>query len=184
MTYQVIRSKRKTMSLEVNRNGEVVVRVPLRVSEKTIEAFVLEHKAWIEKALVKVEKRKEETGNVEKLTEEEFNALCEKAMKVIPERVKYYAPEVGVTYGRITLRNQKTKWGSCSAKGNLNFNVLLMLMPDDVIDSIVVHELCHRKEMNHSKKFYDEVYRVFPKYDECHKWLKKNGNQIMRRLFD
>ena len=82
----------------------------------------------------------------------------------IPERVRHYAPLVGVSFGRITIRNQRSLWGSCSAKGNLNFNCLLMLTPPEVIDSVIVHELCHRKEMNHSKAFYAEVRRVFPDY--------------------
>lgn len=116
------------------------------------------------------------------LTSEEIRELADKALNVIPERVAYYAPKVGVTYGRITIRNQRTRWGSCSAKGNLNFNCLLMLTPPEVIDSVVVHELCHRKEMNHSKRFYDEVLRVYPNYFECDRWLKKNGGAIMRRM--
>ncbi|MBQ6684544.1 MAG: M48 family metallopeptidase, partial [Firmicutes bacterium] len=90
-------------------------------------------------------------------------------------RVAHYAPLVGVDYGRITIRNQKTRWGSCSSQGNLNFNCLLMLFPDEVIDSVVVHELCHRKHMNHSAKFYKEVERVFPEYRKWHQWLNENG---------
>ena len=88
---------------------------------------------------------------------------------------------MGVSYGAVTIRSQKTKWGSCSAKGNLNFNCLLMLTPPEIIDSVVVHELCHRKEMNHSERFYRELFRVFPAYSECRNWLKENGGGIMRR---
>ena len=83
--------------------------------------------------------------------------LADKARIFIPERVKYYAEVIGVDYGRITIRCQKTRWGSCSSKGNLNFNCLLMLMPSEVIDYVVVHELCHIKQMNHSKAFWKEV---------------------------
>ena len=101
---------------------------------------------------------------------------------VIPEKVKHYAPIVGVDYGRITIRCQRTRWGSCSSKGNLNFNCLLMLMPDEVIDSVVVHELCHRKQMNHSAAFYSEINKVFPAYKQCQKWLKENGGKIMRKI--
>ena len=103
-------------------------------------------------------------------------------MRVIPERVRYYAPLVGVTYGKVTIRNQRTLWGSCSAKGNLSFNCLLMLCPPEVIDSVVVHELCHRKEMNHSERFYAEVLRVFPEYRKWDRWLKKNGRSIRNRM--
>lgn len=120
--------------------------------------------------------------SVEPLSMDEIRALADQALKVIPERVKYYAPKVGVTYGRITIRNQRSKWGSCSGKGNLNFNCLLMLTPPEVLDSVVVHELCHRKEMNHSEKFYSEVLRVFPDYWKWDKWLKENGNLLMMRM--
>ena len=119
---------------------------------------------------------------MEKLRPEELAALAQEARRVIPERVAVYAPLVGVSYGRITIRSQRTRWGSCSAKGNLNFNCLLMLSPPEVLDSIVVHELCHRKEMNHSCRFYAEVLRVFPDYWKCHAWLRENGSSLMRRL--
>ena len=108
--------------------------------------------------------------------------MAEKALQIIPERVKYYAPLVGVNYGRITIRNQKTRWGSCSEQGNLNFNCLLVMMPMEVLDSVVVHELCHRKHMNHSKEFYAEVYKVFPQYDKWNKWLKENGSSFICRM--
>ena len=94
----------------------------------------------------------------------------------------HYAPLVGVSYGRITIRCQRTRWGSCSSKGNLNFNCLLMLAPPEVLDCIVVHELCHRKEMNHSQRFYAEVLRVMPDYRERYKWLKENGHMLMAML--
>ena len=179
---EIRRSKRKTLALEIQPNGELLVRVPMRASQREIVRFVESHEEWIRKHRAKMEQRQKSMGPVERLTEEEINALADKALEVIPERVRYYAPLVGVSYGRITIRNQKTKWGSCSSKGNLNFNCLLMLMPMEVVDSIVVHELCHRKYMNHSKEFYDEVRRVYPDYDQWNRWLKKNGSQIMRRM--
>ena len=108
--------------------------------------------------------------------------LAEMALARIRERLEVYAPRIGVSYGRVTVRNQRTRWGSCSAKGNLNFNCLLMLAPPEVIDSVVVHELCHRKEMNHSDKFYSEVLRVFPDYWNCHKWLKENGPILLEMM--
>jgi len=107
--------------------------------------------------------------------------LADEALRVIPERVRYYAPLVGVTVRGITIRNQRTRWGSCSSKGNLNFNCLLMLTPAEVIDSVVVHELCHRIEMNHSPRFYAEIRRVYPDYDKWNRWLKDNGPAIMAR---
>ena len=79
------------------------------------------------------------------------------------------------------IRLQKSRWGSCSVDGNLNFNCLLVLMPPEILDSVVVHELCHRRHMNHSKEFYDEVLRIFPDYKRCNKWLKQNGGVYFKR---
>ena len=110
--------------------------------------------------------------------------LADKAAAYLPERVKYYADIIGTDYGQITIRAQKTRWGSCSAKGNLNFNCLLMLTPPEVIDSVIVHELCHRLEMNHSKRFYAAVYKFYPDYDKCNAWLKSHGAELMRRAFN
>ncbi len=118
----------------------------------------------------------------QKLTEEELDALKEQASQVIPERVRFYAGKIGVTYGRITIRSQRTRWGSCSSKGNLNFNCLLMLMPPEVLDSVVVHELCHLKEMNHSRDFYDEILKVYPDYYRWNQWLKENGSCFVNML--
>ena len=128
-----------------------------------------------------MEGREKAISEVQPFTQEEINALAEKAKQIIPERVKYYAPKIGVTYNRITIRCQRTRWGSCSSKGNLNFNCLLALFPIEVIDSVVVHELCHRKHMNHSKEFYAEIDRVFPDYKRCNKWLKDNGGVYLKR---
>lgn len=180
--YKLIRSKRKTMSIQIVPEG-LVVRAPLHAKQEEIDRFVNLNSVWIERNRKKLEERLANQPPLpEKLTMDEIRELAEKAAKVIPERVRYYAPLVGVTYGRITIRNQSTRWGSCSSKGNLNFNCLLMLTPPEVIDSVVVHELCHRKEMNHSKKFYAEVLRVFPDYYKWDKWLKENGSIILSRM--
>ncbi|MCD8075046.1 MAG: M48 family metallopeptidase [Lachnospiraceae bacterium] len=181
MNYKTIRSNRKTISLQVMEEG-VIVRAPYRMSDAAIAQFVQQHTDWILKQQDKLSEALKNQPEVERLTMEEIRALADQALKVIPERVRYYAPQVGVTYGRITIRNQRSRWGSCSAKGNLNFNCLLMLTPPEVIDSVVVHELCHRKEMNHSKAFYAEVLRVFPDYYKWDRWLKKHGNELMRRM--
>ena len=104
--------------------------------------------------------------------------------KDLPERAARFAPLVGAGYGRITIRAQRTRWGSCSGKGNLNFNCLLMLAPEAVRDYVVVHELCHRKEMNHSQRFWQEVEALLPDYRTPRKWLKDNGSALIARLPD
>ena len=181
MEYTPIKSNRRTLALEI-KNDKLVVRAPISATDEEIKEFVLKHRRWIDKTFIKVENRKEKLQGIEPLSQSEIRALADLAMTVIPDRVKYYAKKIGVTYGRITIRNQRTRWGSCSVKGNLNFNCILMLAPPEVLDSVVVHELCHRKEMNHSDKFYTEVLRVFPDYWLWNKWLKYNGDILIKRM--
>ena len=181
MKVTVIRSNRKTVAIQVNSDLSVTVRAPRSASEKDIEEILKKKKAWISKHIEKIKETKErfEAEPTEKLTREKVIALAEEALKVIPERVEYFAKVIGVTYGKITIRNQKTRWGSCSSKGNLNFNCLLMLAPPEVLDYVVVHELCHRKQMNHSKAFWLEVEKVLPDYKEARKWIKEEGSQMI-----
>lgn len=176
LTYQLIRSERKTVSLQITQEGELVVRAPKRMAKAEIDRFVESKRGWIEKHL------RQTVPDVPKMSEAEFDTLVRHALEVIPQVVARFAPMVGVTYGRITIRNQRTRWGSCSAQGNLNFNCLLMRAPDDVLEYVVVHELCHRKEMNHSPKFWAEVERVLPNYRESRKWLNENGSALIRSL--
>lgn len=181
MKVTVIRSNRKTVAIQVNSDLSVTVRAPRSVSEKDIEEILKKKEAWISKHIEKIKETKErfEAEPTKKLTRKKVIALAEEALKVIPERVEYFAKVIGVTYGKITIRNQKTRWGSCSSKGNLNFNCLLMLAPPEVLDYVVVHELCHRKQMNHSKAFWLEVEKVLPNYKEVRKWLKEEGSQMI-----
>lgn len=180
MDYTLIKSRRKTISLEVRESG-LIVRAPVRTSKKEADAFVNKHAAWIEKQLNKIRERKAELGKTDKLSEEELRELYRRAAEYIPQRARYYADKLGVSFGRITIRCQKTRWGSCSSKKNLNFNALLMLTPEEVIDSVVAHELCHIKEMNHSADFYTLVRSVYPGYDRWNRWMKEHGAAIMAR---
>ena len=181
MKVTIIKSRRKTIAIQVNSDLSVTVRAPYGVTEKYIEEVLNKNEAWISKQMneIKVKKKSVESGNVENLTLDKIKALADQALETIPTRVEYFARIIGVTYGNITIRNQKTRWGSCSSKGNLNFNCLLMLAPPEVLDYVVVHELCHRKQMNHSKAFWSEVEKVFPDYKKSIKWLKEEGSQIM-----
>lgn len=180
----VIKTNRRTISLQIDENLNIIVRAPLRMKDWEIQKLLQEKSGWIEKHMCKqLERQKElEQGTEKVLTAEEIRTLADDAKRYLPERVRLYADQMNVQYGRITIRNQRTRWGSCSVKGNLNFNCLLMLMPPEVIDYVVVHELCHRKEMNHSPKFWQEVEKVLPDYKTPKKWLKENGDWIMRRM--
>lgn len=179
---KIIRSRRKTVGLIIKPDGCLEVRTPMRFPQKEVEKILREKADWIRKQQALVKERYDGVSSAEILTQAELQQLKQQAAQRIPERVAYYARMIGVTYERITVRCQKSRWGSCSAKGNLNFNCLLMLMPSSVVDYVVVHELCHRKEMNHSAAFWSEVAKVLPNYEAQEKWLKENGNQIMLRM--
>lgn len=181
METKIIRSARKTFALEL-RGGVLLVRAPLHATDEQIERLLVRHRKWIGNARARQERRLRETAPLPTLTAEELQSLADRALAYIPGRAEYYAPRIGVTYGRITIRSQKSRWGSCSSKGNLNFNCLLMLTPPEVIDSVVVHELCHRREMNHSGRFYEEVLRVYPDYWKWHGWLDEHGEALLRRM--
>lgn len=128
----------------------MVVRAPKRMAKYKIEAFLKEKQDWIrthrEKALAAAEQKA-----ANRLTEAERKASVKRAAQMLAEKTAHFAKEMGVTYGRITIREQKTRWGSCSSAGNLNYNWKLVLMPERVMDYVVIHELAHRKEMNHSR---------------------------------
>ena len=181
MDMKIIRSRRKTLCAEI-RQGRLILRVPLRATRAEIERFLAEKRNWIEVHLAKSKAREEARKSIPPLTEAEILSLAQEAKTLIPDRTAYFARRLGVTYGRITIRCQKTRWGSCSSNGNLNFNCLLMLAPREVLDSVIVHELCHRKYMNHSSAFYAEVLRILPEYRTLEQWLKKNGPLLLARL--
>ena len=178
MEYEIIRSDRKTLSMQLKEDGRLVVRAPRRMSAREIERFLRGHWDWVEKQQAKLAAR----PRVEPMTEEELAELKKRARGVFIARCAYYAPLAGVRFGQISVRSQHTKWGSCSAKGNLNFNCLLLLAPPEVLDYVVVHELCHRLEMNHSPRFWAQVGRILPDFESSRRWLRKNGSALMARL--
>lgn len=179
---QVIRSNRRTISLEITSAGEILVRAPRRMPEADIRAFVESKKSWIAKHLQKREQEMELLQEEGRFTEREIQRLKLLAKQIIPEKVAYYARLMKVTYGRITIRKQKTRWGSCTREGNLNFNCLLMMAPPEVLDYVVIHELCHRIEMNHSANFWAQVEKMMPDYKIPRRWLKEHGTGLMMRI--
>lgn len=180
--YYIKRSRRKSISVEIEPDLSVLIRAPYYMPKKEIDSFLDRSMDWIVKHRDEASRRMREREETPALSMEEIRQLADQAVKEIPERVRYYAPLVGVTYGRITIRNQKSRWGSCSSKGNLNFNCLLMLAPAEHRDYVIVHELCHRKEMNHSKRFWSEVERVLPDYKKSVKWFRENGGALMAKM--
>ena len=155
---QIKRSSRRTLSLQVTREGQVVVHCPLSTTKEQIQAFVDEHRQWIGENLEQVKRR-----------------LASRPV-MTPEQV--WKAKMGVTYGTISIRQQATRWGSCSSRGNLNFNWTLILTPEPLQDYVVVHELAHRLEMNHSDRFWKIVESQIPDYRERRNLLKTYENQV------
>ena len=178
--YEIIRSKRKSYGISVAPGGKVTVRMPLRGSERFAVSMVEEKRDWIAKNFLKMQAVSPKPSQKEKTPyERRLEAPYRQAAKeYIPKRVAYYAQLLDVTYATISIRDQKTRWGSCSSKGNLYFSWRLILAPPKVLDYVVVHELCHRKEMNHSPRFWALVESMIPDYKTHRKWLKENGEKL------
>lgn len=179
---EVIYSRRRTAGLEVTAGGRVKVRVPLRTGDRAIEDMVRTRAAWLrEKYLLALarQERREAAGEKDYERDPALEAGYRKqAAEALRRRTAYFAARMGVTYGRITIRAQKTRWGSCSSRGNLNFNWKLIKMPAEILDYVVVHELAHRKYMDHSPRFWAEVEQVLPDYRARRQWLKEYGGDI------
>lgn len=180
----IIRSKRKTISIEITIEEKVLVRAPLYLPDNQIMDFVYQKSDWIDAHIHKMAEKNNELNQtpLSKFTRSELDTLAKQALDYIPKRTSYYAKIMNVSYNRITIRNQRTRWGSCSNRRNLNFNCLLMLTPNEVIDYVVVHELAHLIEANHSVRFWTEVEKILPDYNKHRKWLKENGHTLIRRL--
>ncbi len=182
---QIIRSSRKTAAIEIKLDMRVLVRVPYRMKQADIERFINEKADWIEKHLKIMQARIENAQRelpVVPFSVSEIEELCTQALKKLVPHIAELAEIVGVSYGRITIRNQVSRWGSCTADGNLNFNCLLTLFPDEVADYVIIHELCHRRYMNHSKEFWAEVEKFCPDFKAQKKWLRDNGNEYIKRM--
>ncbi len=177
---KILRSSRRTISIEITRTGDVLVRVPYHLPMTEIEKVIETKQEWIACSLR--EQQEKQQVALPPFTSEEMRSFAERAAEIIPPIVELYARDLGESYGRITIRAQKTRWGSCSGKRNLNFNCLLVLMPREVLKAVVVHEVCHLKHMNHSADFYNEVTRLCPDYRKHSAWLKANGSALISRL--
>lgn len=171
MEYELIRSKRKSIGISISKELKVLVRAPSKVSKKQIDAIVQTHLSWIEKHMCLMQERMEKRAENE-LSQDQIEILKEKAKKVIPERTSYYEEEMKVKHTGIKITSARTRWGSCSGKNGLCFSYRLMLLPMDIIDYIIVHELAHIRVKNHSKDFYEEVLKYMPDYKERERKLK------------
>ena len=178
--YTLVRSDRRSIGLELAADGSLTVRAPRWMSEAEIRRFVDSKTAWLhEKRALLAQASQQWGGPV--LSVEELAQLKQAARTDLAARLAEFAPRVGVQPTKLTIRTQHTRWGSCSSKGAISLNALLMLAPAHVRDYVVVHELCHLKEMNHSPRFWAEVARVLPDYAQCRDWLAQSGHALLQR---
>jgi len=213
---KIIKTKRKTIALQITEDGKLIVKAPFGVSKETIQKVVTKHKDWIEK------KKKEILSRAPKFVKKEFvngegflylgkyyklrivdkqdtpilfdnnhfyllrdylpvakevfiDWYKKKAYEKISERVEWYAKKRGFVYNKIKITKANQRWGSCSSRGNLNFSWRLIMAPLPVIDYVVVHELVHLEEKNHSKSFWTKVKMLMPDYEKHKDWLKRNS---------
>lgn len=169
-TYTLIRSRRKTLALEITKDCNLLVRAPLRCPEATVRAFVAGHRLWIERHTARVRQRTAEAGPPP--TAEEIKALKALARSVLPEKVARYASAMGLRPTGVKITSAQKRYGSCSGKNSLCFSCYLMRSPDEAIDAVVVHELAHIRYKNHGKPFYALVEQYMPDYKARKKLLK------------
>lgn len=167
--YSVIRSKRKTLSLQVNDKCEVIVRAPLRYPESKINEFVKEHTAWIEKAVLR---QKQNSFKFDSLTESEIEFLKNRLREYLPGKLDYYSELMEVRHNGYKVTSARKRFGSCSGRNTLCFSYILMLYPEEAIDYVIVHELAHIRYHNHSKDFYRFIESVMPDYNARQRLLR------------
>ena len=175
-----IKSNRRSVGIAIKPGGEITVRAPRLMPQSVVMSFIREKEAWIIKTYLKQSQIQPVSATAEKSSQ---TLALEKryrdaATDYIPKRVEYYHQFTGGKYQKITIRDQKTRWGSCSSCGTLSFSFRLMMAPPRVLDYVVVHELCHLTYMNHSKEFWNMVENILPDYKEHRKWLKENGHTL------
>ncbi len=169
MTYEVVYSDRRTVSLVIKRDGTLVVRAPRGMKKKEIERVVRQHEGWIKKSKAKQNAR---IDRFSALTDANIAALKKQAKETLPKLTEKYSEIMGLSYGRITITSAKTRFGSCSSNGNIAYSWRLMCYPVEAWEYVVVHELAHRIYMNHSREFYQLIESVLPDYKARRKLLK------------
>ena len=180
MDYELIFADRRSIRLQLRDDGSLLVRAPRWMSRREVDVFVASKERWICEKRALLARGNRDWGGAAP-SPEELAQLKAQAREDLGTRLAHWAEEMGVAPKKLTIRTQHARWGSCSSRGNISLNALLMLAPEAVRDYVVVHELCHMKEMNHSQRFWVEVARILPNYAESRDWLKNNGHALLQR---
>ncbi len=169
---KIIRSARKTAAIEVNKDAELIFRVPKKTKCSDIENLFMQHKNWIQEKIILQSERKKQNNRT--LTPDEEKKLRSMAQSYMPERVKYWSGIMKLKPTGIKITAAKKRFGSCNSKNSICFSLMLMLYPQEAIDYVIVHELAHITHKNHSKNFYDLVKKYYPDYKNAEKLLKQS----------
>ena len=178
MIDQLIRCRRRSIGLTITQDAQLIVRAPHWMSPQEIERVINQKQRWINEKQALLRQRLLQKSALPKITLQEEYLLKQKAFDHISQRAKELAQTLGITYGSLRINNAKTRWGSCSHKGNLNLTWRLIMAPARVIDYVIVHELTHLKEMNHSARFWAEIAKIIPDYKNDERWLKEHGHNL------
>lgn len=173
--YEIYRQKRKTIAMSFSDEGTLIIKMPKSCKMDQVYKFMKLKQNWILEHYIRIMKRLEKRQII---TEKQYKDYLKSAATILNEKVQYYSKIIGVSYNHVTIRNQKTRWGSCSSKGNINLNWKLILMPDEIQDYVIIHELCHLIEMNHSPRFWRHVHKFCNNYQNCRMWLRENAPEV------
>lgn len=168
-------ARARRMSLVAYPTGEIVLVKPKRVSLEKAHAFIKQYAGWIERQIARIQKLPGPPRYTPGGTKAEYARYKAAALTLVRKRIAHFAPLLGVSPLRITIRNQKARWGSCSRDGSISINYKVALLPEHLADYIIVHELAHMKEFNHSVRFWSEVASVVPDYRACRRELRSRG---------
>ncbi len=176
ITYNIKKNRlARRLRIIIRPDGRITVSVPTRISQKVINNFLIEKKEWIEKILSKC---KPENPQNKLNAEKEYILNKANALRLARKKIAFFAEKYNLKPKKIFIRNQSTRWGSCSAKGNLNFNYRFVFLPENLQDYLIVHELCHLTEMNHSDRFWSLVGQTIPDYKKRRTALRKTGRLL------
>lgn len=174
ITYKLKKSKRaKRMRLAVYCDGSIVVTGPFGVEQSIVEKFIADKRQWLVEKILFF--KRANNKNIRVFSREDYLENKDKALFLVNDRINFYNKIYGFSFNKIFIKNQKTCWGSCSSRGNLNFNYKIIFLPQKHQDYIIAHEICHLKEFNHSRRFWALVKKVLPDYLDIKKELRDNN---------
>jgi predicted metal-dependent hydrolase len=171
---KIIRSRRRSVALIVTDDAQLIVRAPLRLPQVEIELIVAQKRSWIERQLAEISSR----PKAQPISTEERRQLKQEAAVILRERAAYLAKQTGYLPAAVKISGARQRWGSCGPKGTINLSWRLVRAPQVVLDYVIIHELVHLAERNHSRRFWDKVALIVPDHRQHRRWLRQNGNLL------